>query len=323
MGVHAGNRSRPAYSGQARFEFPVEVKALFKARPALPYARPVRARRRSRLRPLTGIASFISRFESRDAYLQREKSTGASLAVTPARKREVARVEAAERVTKRVEKLAAEWDRSKQGDPASKTGDPFCTLFVWHLSKSTGISTLCADFGTFGRVVRVLIPRDRRGLSRGYAFVEFSNERDLKASVTGARGRLIDGRRVRVDVERGRTVRGFLPNRLDGPFNSAAAAARRILGGKSSVAEEARRRLLEGKPRIRIPVYVPPPSPKATLPNPEYMSGDMAYRGDGGSRGFGPSARGLRGGPSRRDFGRPGYGAPPRGMGGGDGSRRG
>lgn len=321
MGIHAGNRSRPAYSGQARFEFPVEVKLLFKPRPALPHALPVRARRRSRLRPMTGIASFIHHFESRDEYLGREKTAAAALRVTPARKREVARVEAAERVTRRVAKVAAQWERSKQGDPAAKTGDPFCTLFVWHLSKSTGISTLCADFGTFGRVVRVSIPRDRRGLARGYAFVEFANERDLKSSVTGARGRLIDGRRVRVDVERGRTVRGFLPNRLDGPFNSASTEARRILGGKSTVAEEARRRLLEGKPKISIPVYLPPSSPKTVSPSRDHVPGDVDFRGS--SRSFGSGGNGFhRGGQNRQNFGRPGFGAAQRGMSGPDGFTR-
>ena len=40
--------------------------------------------------------------------------------------------------------------------------------------------------------------------SRGYAFVEFEDERDAKTAYKQADGKKIDGRRVMVDVERGR-----------------------------------------------------------------------------------------------------------------------
>jgi U1 small nuclear ribonucleoprotein 70kDa len=276
MGVHAGNRSRPAYSGQARFQFPPEVTALFKPRRPPPYRPPPRARRRERRRPMSGVAGLVVRFESREDFLARrgggDRSGGAPSFKTPARKREEARVGAAERVTRRVALVAAARaaEAADAGDGGAGvheakrkalTGDAFCTLFVWRLARGTGAAALRADFGVFGRVVRVVVPRDGRGRGRGYAFVEFAAERDVGAAVRGARGRVVDGRRVAVDVERGRTVRGFLPNRLDGPFNSAAAAARRLLGGKSAVAAEARRRLAEGKGAVVVPLYVPPPPP--------------------------------------------------------------
>merc|ERR1712014_469056 len=57
---------------------------------------------------------------------------------------------------------------------------------------------------------------DQKGKPRGYAFVEFEHERDLKNAYKQGDGKKIDGRRVMVDVERGRTVEGWLPRRLGG-----------------------------------------------------------------------------------------------------------
>merc|ERR1712110_90864 len=51
---------------------------------------------------------------------------------------------------------------------------------------------------------------------RGYAFIEYEHERDLKNAYKQGDGKKIDGRRVMVDVERGRTVEGWLPRRLGG-----------------------------------------------------------------------------------------------------------
>ncbi|OLY80915.1 U1 small nuclear ribonucleoprotein 70 kDa [Smittium mucronatum] len=51
---------------------------------------------------------------------------------------------------------------------------------------------------------------------RGYAFIEYEHERDLRRAYREADGVRIMGRRVVVDVERGRTVKGWLPRRLGG-----------------------------------------------------------------------------------------------------------
>uniref|UniRef100_A0A2N9IVB5 U1 small nuclear ribonucleoprotein 70 kDa n=1 Tax=Fagus sylvatica TaxID=28930 RepID=A0A2N9IVB5_FAGSY len=51
---------------------------------------------------------------------------------------------------------------------------------------------------------------------RGYAFIEYVHTRDMKAAYKQADGRKIDGRRVLVDVERGRTVPNWRPRRLGG-----------------------------------------------------------------------------------------------------------
>jgi U1 small nuclear ribonucleoprotein len=41
---------------------------------------------------------------------------------------------------------------------------------------------------------------------RGYAFIEYEHKKDMKEAYKQADGRKIEGRRILVDVERGRTV---------------------------------------------------------------------------------------------------------------------
>merc|ERR1719450_1692557 len=57
---------------------------------------------------------------------------------------------------------------------------------------------------------------DQKGKPRGYAFIEYEHERDLKNAYKQGDGKKIDSRRVMVDVERGRTVEGWMPRRLGG-----------------------------------------------------------------------------------------------------------
>lgn len=56
--------------------------------------------------------------------------------------------------------------------------------------------------------------KDSEGKPRGYAFIEFEREKDMKAAYKDADGIKVLGRRIVVDVERGRTVKGWRPKRL-------------------------------------------------------------------------------------------------------------
>jgi len=105
-------------------------------------------------------------------------------------------------------------------DPAShpeSTSNPFKTLFVSRINYDTSESKLRREFENYGAVKKVTIIQDKEaGKHRGYAFVEYEHERDMHAAYKHADGKKIDGRRVLVDVERGRTVKGWLPRRLGG-----------------------------------------------------------------------------------------------------------
>merc|ERR1712142_1055199 len=78
-------------------------------------------------------------------------------------------------------------------------------------------SKLRREFEQYGPVKRIRMVNDaNNGKPRGYAFIEYEHERDMHTAYKHADGKKIDGRRVLVDVERARTVKGWLPRRLGG-----------------------------------------------------------------------------------------------------------
>jgi len=114
---------------------------------------------------------------------------------------------------------AKQAEMRKEYDPhqdSNASGDPFKTLFVARISYDTTEKKLKREFEVFGSIKKVRMVYDQKGKPRGYAFVEFEHERDLKNAYKQGDGKKIDGRRVMVDVERGRTVEGWFPRRLGG-----------------------------------------------------------------------------------------------------------
>ncbi len=66
------------------------------------------------------------------------------------------------------------------------------------------------DFEEFGPIKRIRVVADSKtGKLRGYAFIEYEHKQDMKEAYKSADGRKIEGRRVLVDVERGRTVENW------------------------------------------------------------------------------------------------------------------
>lgn len=100
---------------------------------------------------------------------------------------------------------------------ADTTGDAFKTLFVGRLPYDITESALRREFERFGPITRIeIVARNDTGASRGYAFIEFEREKDMKVAYVEADAMRIDSRRIVVDVERGRTVKGWKPRRLGG-----------------------------------------------------------------------------------------------------------
>lgn len=65
------------------------------------------------------------------------------------------------------------------------TGDPFKTIFVGGLSFSVTERHLKREFERFGEVKKVTIVKEKEsGKPRGYAFIEFERERDVKSKKT-------------------------------------------------------------------------------------------------------------------------------------------
>ncbi|KAM7199854.1 putative u1 small nuclear ribonucleoprotein [Rhypophila sp. PSN 637] len=104
-------------------------------------------------------------------------------------------------------------------------GDAFKTLIVARLDYAADEQDLEREFGRFGPIERIRLIKDthadekgnkKRKPHRGYAFVVFEREKDMRAALQACDGLRIKDRRIKVDVERGRTVKGWKPMRLGG-----------------------------------------------------------------------------------------------------------
>ncbi|CAB1435213.1 unnamed protein product [Pleuronectes platessa] len=189
---------------------PPNLLALFAPRDPIPFLPQLEKlpHEKHHNQPYSGIAPFIRHFEDpRDA-------PPPTRAETRDERLERKRREKIERRQAVVETELKLWD--PHNDPNAQ-GDAFKTLFVARVNYDTTESKLRREFEVYGPVKRIYIVYNKRtGKPRGYAFIEYEHERDMHSSYKHADGKKIDGRRVLVDVERGRTVKGWQPRRLGG-----------------------------------------------------------------------------------------------------------
>ena len=87
---------------------------------------------------------------------------------------------------------------------------------------------LLREFEQFGPVKNVKLVVDREGKSRGYAFVEYEHEEDMKRAYKGADGMRLEGRPIVADVARGYTVPNWLPRRLGGGLGGTRLVLHRL-----------------------------------------------------------------------------------------------
>ncbi len=209
---------------------PPSLLALFAPRPPLPFRPPVHAPKHG---PLTGVAQYVQHFE--------DPATVDYAAMTrpeqiDERRARVRQQRAAKRA-REAEEEAKKWTPS--ANPAA-TGDPRKTLVVARVSYEATERDVEKEFDQFGKIRRVTLVRDREGRPRGYGFVEYEDERGMR-KVEGegdascadrgyfiqaykeGDGTKVRGRRVLVDVERGRTTPGFKPRRLGGGLGKTRA----------------------------------------------------------------------------------------------------
>jgi U1 small nuclear ribonucleoprotein len=203
---------------------PPNLLKLFAPRPPLPYARPVgKDIHRVTSKNVDGVASILARLkEASTATLiagNGEVGDGMEEGEEPAftlaeeTKRQIRREE---RKKKKTEEFKIAKETYKPADDAEAIGDPYKTLFISRLNKNATESDLRREFESFGTIERVRLVRDQKGRCRGYAFIVYERERDMKAAYKESDGLHIMGKRILVDVERGRTVRGWKPRRLGG-----------------------------------------------------------------------------------------------------------
>ena len=155
----------------------------------------------------TGMSQYVNLFDSDAAPLP------ADIPEPPSDRRKRAKEE---RMAQHEVFIAEQREMYKPTENPAAKSDPYRTLFVGRLAYETTERNLQRVFEEWGPVTAVRIVTDREGRSRGYAFIEYETERDLRDAYKHADGIKIDGRSVIVDVERGRTVPGWFPRRLGG-----------------------------------------------------------------------------------------------------------
>ena len=73
------------------------------------------------------------------------------------------------------------------------------------------------EYEQYGSIKKVCIVKKKdKNDPRGYAFIEFEHKKDFLNAYKYGDGKKIDGKRVIVDFERGRTVLTWRPRRLGG-----------------------------------------------------------------------------------------------------------
>ncbi|KAJ2745535.1 hypothetical protein GGI20_002078 [Coemansia sp. BCRC 34301] len=195
---------------------PPDLFQLFTPRPPLPYAPPVDRAPDDRPRPtLSGIAQYVAEL--------RKAPPPPEPVETPKQRRDRIKREHAIKARDSIIRDLSTWDPSLN---LHATEDPYKTIIVARLNYDTTEKDLRTEFQTFGDIASIKMVNDVEGNFRGYAFIEFDREADMREAFRKADAMRILGRRIVVDVERGRTVKGWLPRRFAGGLGGTR------LGGK-------------------------------------------------------------------------------------------
>jgi RNA recognition motif-containing protein len=82
-------------------------------------------------------------------------------------------------------------------------------LFIGSLAWATDDESLRKFFEQFGTVTKAEVVRERdSNRSRGFGFVEFENDDEADAAVSGGDGKELDGRAITVSEARAKTDNG-------------------------------------------------------------------------------------------------------------------
>lgn len=202
-----GQMSRSANSGPAIMMLPPHVRATFMPNPPLKHIPPTKLKRKQ---PCSGVSQFLVQFERTPAPTRKENPTPKELKEDKLKKR---KQENESRLKPQIETY-----RNEQKDCGGEYEGMNCynTLFVGRLAYEVTERKLLREMETYGPVKDLKLIKDKEGKSRGYAFVEYEHEEDMKRAFRAADAKRIEGREIVVDVERGHTVPNWLPRRLAG-----------------------------------------------------------------------------------------------------------
>lgn len=111
--------------------------------------------------------------------------------------------------------------------------DPSRTLFVSGLNFATDESSLKRYFSKFGKIKKLRLVRDIiTGFSRGYAFIEFKHKGEMTKAYRESYEAIIDGRKLIVEYELERKLKGWRPRRLGGGLGGFKESGQLRFGGR-------------------------------------------------------------------------------------------
>ncbi|KAJ8338643.1 hypothetical protein SKAU_G00354290 [Synaphobranchus kaupii] len=148
-------------------------------------------------------------------------------------------------------------------------GDADLTLFVARLNPQTTEEKVREVFSKYGDIRRLRVVRDIvTGFSKGYAFIEYKEERSVTRARRDANKLLVDQHELFVDYEQERTLRGWIPRRQGGGARGKKESGQLRFGGRD-------------RP-FRKPIHLPPMS--VDWGQPQDWSGDRRWERSGEKR---------------------------------------
>ncbi|KAF0038359.1 U11/U12 small nuclear ribonucleoprotein 35 kDa protein [Scophthalmus maximus] len=112
-------------------------------------------------------------------------------------------------------------------------GDSLLTLYVARLNPQTTEDKLLQVFSKYGDIQRLRLVRDIvTGVSKGYAFIEYKEERSIVRARRDANKLLVEQHELFVDFEQERTLKGWVPRRLGGGQGGKKESGQLRFGGR-------------------------------------------------------------------------------------------
>ena len=216
-----GQMSRGGNSGPAIMMMPPHIRATFVPNPPLKPLPPLKKKRTLIWRG--AMSEYLHMFEKGDPPKREATPTPQVLKKERQEKR---RKEHEAELEPKIEEYRKE-QRKLGGE--YKGMNCYNALFVGRLAYEVTERKLLREMETFGPIKDIVIVKDEEGKSRGYAFIEYDHEEDMKRAYRAADGMRIEGRPVVVDVERGHTVPTWLPRRLGGGLGGTRYAMGKYL----------------------------------------------------------------------------------------------
>ncbi|XP_072482479.1 RNA-binding motif protein, X chromosome isoform X2 [Notamacropus eugenii] len=190
-------------------------------------------------------------------------------------------------------------------------------LFVGGLNTETNEKALEAVFGKYGRIVEVLLMKDREtSKSRGFAFITFESPADAKDAARDMNGKLLDGKSIKVEqatkptFESGGRRGPPPPPRSRGPPRGLRGGGRGGSGGGTRGPPSRGGHMDDsgyslnfnmGSSRGPLPVKRGPPPRSGGGPPPKRSAPSGPVRSSSGMGGRVSRGRDNYGGPPRRD----------------------